>query len=261
MKVAVITGGTQGIGLGLVRKFLNAGYRVITCGRKNDFDMNTLQVPTELLNSFNYYRCDISVDKDRTDFIDRIIQDYEKIDVLINNAGVAPQERKDMLEIDEAAFDWLLKINLYGPFFLSQRIANEMIQYRNDEYGSTENQYPYSPCIINITSISAWTASVNRAEYCIAKAGLAMTTQLFAARLAEYNIPVFEIQPGIIETPMTEKVHEKYDALIAAGVFPLRRWGTPEDIAITALSLAEGSIPYSTGQVIKIDGGFHIHRL
>jgi NAD(P)-dependent dehydrogenase (short-subunit alcohol dehydrogenase family) len=249
MKIAVITGGRQGIGRGLVDAFLKAEYFVVTCGRHPTFSDH--EAPSRLL----YLQCDIGKAEDRDRFMTEINHRFEHIDVLINNAGVAPKERKDMLEIVENDFEWLLQTNLHGPFFLTQAIAKKM-------QNSCRSHLPgYQPCIINISSISAWTSSTNRAEYCIAKAGLSMMTQLFADRLAGDGIPVFEIQPGIIETPMTAGVKTKYDNLIENGLLPIHRWGTPEDIATAALTLAEGKIPYTTGQVLHIDGGFHIRRL
>jgi 3-oxoacyl-[acyl-carrier protein] reductase len=250
MRVALITGGTQGIGQAIVEKFLTAGYFVVTCGRRTDFIHS---YPPE---TFLYIPCDIAQKEPRNELIKTVITKLGHIDVLINNAGVAPRERKDLLEATEEAYEWLMKINLQGPYFLTQSVAKEMIKLLKSKAISG-----YHPCIINISSISAWTSSTNRGEYCISKAGLAMMTQLYADRLAEYGILVYEIQPGIIATPMTEPVKEKYDKLIQEGILPIKRWGQPQDIADTALTLAEGKIPYSTGQVLHIDGGFHIRRL
>jgi NAD(P)-dependent dehydrogenase (short-subunit alcohol dehydrogenase family) len=186
------------------------------------------------------------------------IEEFGRIDLLVNNAGVAPNVRADLLEMSEASFDRLIANNLRGPFFLTQRVAPEMLRSRGE--------YPAEvlPAIVNVSSISAYTASVNRGEYCIAKAGVAMMTQLFAARLAADGINVYEIRPGIIETDMTsnEAVKAKYDRLIHEGdLLPIPRWGTPDDIGKAVAAIAAGSFPYSTGQVFDVDGGFHLRRL
>ena len=173
----------------------------------------------------------------------------EYIDVLVNNAGVAPTVRNDILQMSEESMDRLLNINLKGTFFLTQRVANAMI---DGGFGSA---------IINITSMSVYTSSTSRGEYCISKAGLAMVTTLFADRLASTNIRVYEVRPGIIETPMTAGVKGKYDALIEGGLLPISRMGQPEDVARAVLMLASGYLAYSTGEVINVDGGFHIQRL
>ncbi len=190
---------------------------------------------------------------------DRLMNDAVKafgaIDLLVNNAGIAPKVRADMLDMQPDSFDSLLTTNLRGPYFLTQRVAKQMVEKR----GGFANDI--LPAIVNISSISAFTVSVNRAEYCIAKAGLSMMTQLYAARLAEHRIHVYEIRPGVIATDMTGPVKEKYDKLIAEGLFPIRRWGQPGDIAQAVVAIAEGRLSYSTGQVLEIDGGFHIPRL
>ncbi|NUQ03023.1 MAG: 3-ketoacyl-ACP reductase, partial [Anaerolineae bacterium] len=176
------------------------------------------------------------------------------VDLLVNNAGVAPRRRADLLETSEESYDEVMAINLKGPFFLSQRIAREMIRAR--EAGRAG-----APKIINIGSISAYTSSISRSEYCLAKAGMGMMTQLFADRLAQQGINVYEVRPGIIATDMTEGVTEKYDRLIADGLTPIRRWGQPEDVARIVAALADDVLPFSTGEVINVDGGFHMRRL
>ncbi len=180
---------------------------------------------------------------------------FGRLDVLVNNAGIAPEARVDLLQASEESFERLLRVNLKAPYFLSQAVANWMIEQR------TARGPGYAPRIINITSISAYTASPERGDYCVSKAGLSMTTKLFAARLAEYGIPVYEVRPGIITTDMTAGVTEKYDALIANGLLPMPRWGTPEDVGRAVAALATGQLPYSTGDLINIDGGFHLRRL
>jgi NAD(P)-dependent dehydrogenase (short-subunit alcohol dehydrogenase family) len=174
--------------------------------------------------------------------------------VLVNNAGIAPPERKDILEATEESFEYVLNVNLQGPYFLTQLAAKQMIELKKqnpDEFF----------CIINVSSVSATVASVNRGEYCISKAGIAMATKLWAARLGEFDIPVYEIQPGVIKTDMTSGVQEKYDRLFQQGLAIQQRWGTPEDIGKVAAAMASGNMPYSTGQVVMVDGGMTVHRL
>lgn len=186
--------------------------------------------------------------------MDELLSELGRVDVLVNNAGVAPRERRDILETTEESYDHVMGINLKGSFFLSQLVANRMIaqkQYNPDVFN----------CIINVSSISATIASVNRGEYCISKAGMGMVTALFAARLGEYDIPVYEVRPGIIKTDMTSGVKEKYDKLLDEGLCVQARWGEPEDVGKVAAALAEGSFPYSTGQVIMVDGGLSLPRL
>jgi NAD(P)-dependent dehydrogenase (short-subunit alcohol dehydrogenase family) len=179
---------------------------------------------------------------------------FGKIDLLVNNAGVAPKERLDLLNMTEESLDYVLDINLKGTLFLTQLVANQMIY--TIKSGKTDN-----PRIINISSISAYTASINRGEYCIAKAGVGMLTKLFADRLAEYGILVYEIRPGIIATDMTSTVKDKYDDLIDNGLTPIKRWGMPEDVANAVSALCSNNFLFSTGEVINVDGGFHIRRL
>ena len=199
-------------------------------------------------------QADIGSTEDRKKLVDAAIAKFGSIELLVNNAGVAPKVRADLLETPEDSFDYVVGTNLKGPFYLTQLVANRMIEQEGDA--------AQPPAIVNIGSISAYTASVNRGEYCIAKAGIAMMTQLFAARLAEHGINVFEIRPGIIATDMTSGVQAKYDKLILEdGITPIRRWGRPSDIAKAVKAIAEGSFPFSTGEVINVDGGFHMHRL
>jgi NAD(P)-dependent dehydrogenase (short-subunit alcohol dehydrogenase family) len=187
--------------------------------------------------------------------VDSTLDHFNSIDLLVNNAGIGPRERMDMLIVNEKSYDEVMAVNLKGAFFLTQRVANEMISLI--EAGKIQN-----PKIVNIGSISAYTSSPNRAEYCISKAGMAMTTALWADRLAEYGINVYEIRPGIIETDLTSVVKDKYDQLILEdGITPIRRWGQPADIGKAVVAIAEGYLPYSTGEVINVDGGFHLSRL
>lgn len=236
MKTAVVTGAASGIGLAVAQKFLEEGYAVFGMSRRLESPINH--------PDFHYLSGDISVVADR----ERLISSADRIDVLVNVAGVAPKVRADLLEMTEESYDYVMDINLKGTFFLTQLAANKMKQAR-------------SGYICNISSVSEYTSSVNRGEYCISKAGIGMVTTLFADRLSEYGITVNEIRPGIIDTDMTEKVKEKYDALIDGGLLPIKRWGQPEDIANAVWTLCNGSLPYVTGQSIDVDGGFHIRRL
>ena len=233
MKRALVTGGTRGIGRGIVEKLRDDGWDVVASCR----------TPREI----DGVRC-IIADNSNADDRKRLIEEAGDIDLLVNNAGIAPRVRADLLDMTEESMDEVLDVNLKGPFFLSQLAAKGMIARGRG-------------MIINISSMSAYTVSVNRGEYCISKAGISMMTQLFAARLAEYGIPVYEIRPGIIRTDMTSGVTGKYDALIEGGLLPIARWGTPEDIADAVSVLAEGKLRYSTGEIINVDGGFHIQRL
>ncbi|MFZ2658433.1 MAG: 3-ketoacyl-ACP reductase, partial [Victivallales bacterium] len=201
-----------------------------------------------------YCKCDISNSSDRKKMIDEIKKNFGRLNVLVNNAGVAPAVRADILDASEESYERVMKINLQGPYFLTQLVANWMIEQQKADRN-------FSGCVINISSMSSTVASVSRGEYCISKAGVSMATKLFAVRLAEFNIPVYEIRPGIIMTDMTSAVKEKYDKLIAEGILLQKRWGLPEDISKAVSMMARGDIPYSTGQVIMIDGGFTVERL
>ena len=240
MKTALVTGVSSGIGKAVAEKFLREGYRVYGMSRRS----TSITHP-----DFYHVPGDISVSSDRV----RFVAAAERIDVLVNVAGVAPKIRSDLLDMTEESYDYVMNINAKGTLFLTQLAANKMIQ--NDENAGNRGH------ICNISSLSAYTSSVNRGEYCISKAGVSMITQLFADRLAEYAIPVNEIRPGIIATEMTAGVQEKYDHLIDGGLLPIARWGQPEDIAEAVWTLCSGALPYMTGQAINIDGGFHIRRL
>ncbi len=235
-KVALVTGVSGGIGLAVAKRFLQEGYIVCGMSRRPN-------APVEHEN-FTYISGDVSSSEDR----EKLVAAADRIDVLVNVAGVAPKVRADILETTEDSYDYVMDINLKGTFFLTQLAANKM----------KENRSGY---ICNISSLSAYTSSVNRGEYCISKAGLSMVTKLFADRLAEYGIMVNEVRPGIIATDMTAGVKEKYDALINNGLLPIKRWGEPEDIASAVWTLCSGSLPYVTGQSVDVDGGFHIRRL
>jgi 3-oxoacyl-[acyl-carrier protein] reductase len=253
-KSAIITGATRGIGFGIAERLLREGWAVLGTGTGAEHTNAEAVAKLMARGTFLYQQCDISKDADRHALIARATREFSSIDALVNNAGMAPKQRMDMLELTEESYDWLMDVNLKGTFFLTQTCSREMIR-------QTEARPDYKPIIVLVSSISAYTTSVNRAEYCISKAGLAQVTQLFADRLSEYGINVYEIRPGIIETDMTAKVKGKYDAMIADGLLPLKRWGKPEDIASAVWALCSGLLPYSTGEVINVDGGFHMRRL
>ena len=244
-KVAVVTGGTSGIGRATALALKDAGYTVYELSRR-----------AEGVEGLHHISADVTDQQAVNDAAAQIMEAEGRIDVLVNNAGVAPLTRLNILETTEESFDRLMDINLKGTFFMNQLFANAMI-------GLKKQGLPdYSPRIINIGSISAYTASTNRGEYCISKAGIAMVTALFAAELGAHNIPVFEIRPGITKTDMTKAVEAKYDKFIFEdGGLPTPRWGLPEDIGEAAAALSSGAFDYSTGQVINVDGGFHIRRL
>jgi len=197
---------------------------------------------------------DVADGADRERLVEETLEQLGRVDLLVNNAGIAPRRRVDILETSVASYDEVMGVNLKGPFFLTQRVARAMIELL--EVGVIEQ-----PKIINVGSLSAYTSSTSRGEYCLSKAGVAMMTALYADRLAEYGINVYEVRPGIIETDMTRIVKEKYDRLIGGGLTPIRRWGQPGDVARAVVVLAEGYLPFSTGEVVNVDGGFHLRRL
>lgn len=254
-KVALITGGSRGIGLGIARHLASQGFSLAINGVRDPGQVE--EVLEELkIHSTEVIYCqgNIGHGEDRRQIVNRASAELGRIDILVNNAGVAPKERNDILETTEESFDYVLGVNLRGTFFLTQMVANLMVGQKKEKSGIFN-------CIINVSSISATIASVNRGEYCISKAGTGMVTALFAARLGEFDIPVYEIRPGIIKTDMTAGVKEKYDRLLENDLCVQARWGEPDDVGKVAASLAEGNFPYSTGQVIMVDGGLSIPRL
>jgi 3-oxoacyl-[acyl-carrier protein] reductase len=254
-RVALVTGGSRGIGLGIATELAMQGFDLAINGvRPVDAVADNLQSLKALGSEVIYCRADVSSTEQRAAMLSEINAHFGSLHVLVNNAGVAPLDRKDILEANEESFDRLLFTNLKGPYFLTQAVANWMIaQAKNDK--------DFNGCIVNVSSVSATFASVNRGDYCISKAGISMATQLFATRLAEYNIPVYEVRPGIIRSDMTAGVTEKYDKLIAGGLTAQKRWGEPADVGSAVAALAAGNFPYSTGQVIMVDGGMAIPRL
>lgn len=244
--VAVVTGGSRGIGRAIAEELLKKDFTVIVTARNESDGIEEMKKIYE--DKFRFVACDISDADDRKKLVSYVEESFGGLDILVNNAGVAPRERKDILEITPDDFDFLTDINLKGTFFVTQEMAPLLIKNGRSR-------------IVNISSMSAYTASVNRGEYCISKAGISMITKLFAARLAEYGVSVIEIRPGIIETDMTSKVKEKYEKLIAEGITPINRMGQPSDVAKCVVSVAEGNFDFCTGTVIDCDGGFNVRRL
>ena len=254
-KVALITGGSRGIGLGIAIELAKAGFDLAINGIRDESAVfETLEELRGNGVQVAYFQGDVSKKEDRVNMVEAIFQRFGKVNVLVNNAGISPKERKDILEATEESFEHLINVNLQGPYFLTQTIANAMIQQKNQ---SAEEFF----CIINVSSVSATVASVNRGEYCISKAGIAMATKLWAARLGEFDIPVYEVQPGVIKTDMTSGVQSKYDQLFANGLAIQKRWGLPSDIGKVVAAMATQMLPYSTGQVVQVDGGMTINRL
>lgn len=262
--VALVTGASRGIGRGIALELARIG-----CGVAINYAGNQTAAeecrglcektaPAKSKARFEIVQADVSKAQDRTRLIEWVKDRFGRLDLLVNNAGVAPAVRADLLEAGEESFDRLISINVKGPYFLTQQVARWMIAQTEESKSSGAS---YHPKIVTISSISAYTASVNRGDYCVSKAALSMLTPLFAARLAEHGIGVYEIRPGIIATDMTGPVKEKYDKLIAEGLTPIKRWGLPEDIGRAVIAIAEDRLPFSTGEVLNVDGGFHLRRL
>ncbi|OGV48956.1 MAG: 3-ketoacyl-ACP reductase [Lentisphaerae bacterium GWF2_44_16] len=254
-KVALVTGGARGIGFGISEKLAAEKINLAICGTKDEKDVSA---PLEQLRQYGievfYCRCNISDSEMRAEMLSDIKRRFGRLDALINNAGIAPSERKDILEAGEESFDKLIQTNLKGPYFLTQAAAKMMIEQKSIDSS-------FAGTIINVSSVSASVASVNRGDYCISKAGVSMASKLWAARLAEYGIQVYEIRPGIIKTDMTSGVQTKYDKLIEEGLLLEKRWGLPEDIGRAAAMLVRGDLPYATGTVLTLDGGMTLDRL
>jgi NAD(P)-dependent dehydrogenase (short-subunit alcohol dehydrogenase family) len=256
--VSLVTGAGRGIGRGIAIELAKLGHAVvINYAGNSSAAEECLRLVREAGGDGVTVRADVSSAADRAQLAREVVNVYGRIDLLVNNAGVAPSMRADLLEAGEESFDRLININLKGPYFLTQLVAGQMIAQvergENVEFGR--------PRIVTVTSVSAYAASPNRGDYCVSKAGLAMMTKLFAARLAEHGINVYEIRPGVIRTDMTGAVREKYDRLIEEGAWPIRRWGETSDVARAVASIARGDLPFSTGEVINVDGGFHLRTL
>jgi NAD(P)-dependent dehydrogenase (short-subunit alcohol dehydrogenase family) len=254
-RVALVTGASRGIGRSIAVALAEKDWAVVINFRQNvEAAAETLRLVETAGGRGLLVQADVALATDRSRLAEKTLATFGRLDLLVNNAGIAPRQRVDILETDEASYDDVLAVNLKGPFFLTQTLAQVMITLLR---AGTIREAK----IINIGSISAYTSSVNRAEYCLSKAGLAMMTALYADRLAEEGISVYEVRPGIIETAMTRTAREKYDRLIAEGLTPIRRWGQPGDVALAVVAIAEDYFPFSTGEVLNVDGGFHLRRL
>lgn len=254
-KTALITGGSRGIGYGIARELARNGFCLAINGvRPPDELQNVIRELKESGSEVIYIQGNVADKEDRLKIFNQVIAEYGHLNVLVNNAGIAPRERKDILSASEDIYDEVMDTNLKGPYFLTRLFAGHMVESRR----KFPDQFC---CIINISSVSATVASVDRGEYCISKAGIAMATKLWAARLGEFDIPVYEIQPGVIKTDMTSGVVKKYDLLFEQGLSLQKRWGTPEDVGKVAAAMATGMLPYSSGQVVLVDGGMTVHRL
>lgn len=254
-RIALITGGSRGIGFGVAAALAKDGFDLAICGMREESAVT--EALTKLRASGRevfYVQADVSQAAARQKLVAAIRERFGQLNVLVNNAGIAPRVRKDILEATEESFDEVLDVNLRGPYFLTQLVARWMIEQK-------QAQPDFAACIVNVSSVSATMASTGRGEYCISKAGISMATQLWAARLGEFGIPVYEVRPGIAKTDMTAAVQAKYDKLIAEGLLVQPRWGTPEDTGRAVAMLARGDLPYSTGQVIMVDGGLTLPRL
>ncbi len=254
-RVALVTGAGRGIGLGIAQCLAAERCDIAVCDiHQDEIVKDALERLRKLGADVLYCRADVSDANARSEMLARIREHFGGLNVLVNNAGVAPKVRADILEATEESFERLMRINLQGPYFLTQAAANWMI----DQRGQDDQ---FDGCIVNISSISATVASPSRGEYCISKAGVSMATQLWAARLGEFGIPVYEIRPGVIKTDMTRPVVEKYAKLIAEGLLVQPRWGFPQDIGRAGAMLVRGDCAYSTGQAIMVDGGLTLPRL
>ena len=255
-RVALITGGSRGIGFGIAQSLAHDGFDLALCGvRPEAAAADNLQELQKSGAQVLYSQCDVADRAARDRMLAAIREKFGRLHVLVNNAGIAPKIRDDILvDATEDSFEQLIRTNLQGPYFLTQSVARWMVEQKRADAG-------WQGCLVNVSSISATVASVNRGDYCISKAGVAMATQLWAVRLGEFGIPAYEVRPGIIQTDMTAGVKEKYDKLIAQGLLVQPRWGQPADVGQAVAALARGDFPYSTGQVIMVDGGFSVARL
>jgi 3-oxoacyl-[acyl-carrier protein] reductase len=254
-RVALVTGGTRGIGLGVASALARADYDLCVCGVRDEAAAAAALDSLRALGAeVLYARCNVADRDQRAAMVEAVRARFGRLHVLVNNAGIAPRERRDVLDATEESFEEVLRVNVQGPYFLTQAVARWMIAQKTASAA-------WSGAIINVSSISATVASVSRGEYCISKAGVSMATQLWATRLGDSDIPVYEVRPGVTATDMTSGVKEKYDRLISEGLCVQKRWGTPDDVGKAVASLARGDFPYSTGQVIMVDGGLTLSRL
>jgi NAD(P)-dependent dehydrogenase (short-subunit alcohol dehydrogenase family) len=259
-RVALVTGGSRGIGRGIAIELARVGFDLVINYAANESaaaEARAAAIEASPGGKARVETCrgDLVEHWGRERVLEFAREHFDRLDLLVNNAGIAPVERVDLLEASEESFDRVLGVNLKAPYLLTQPVARWMIDLR------VRLGADYRPAIVNITSVSAYAASADRGDYCVSKAGLAMLTKLFAARLASEGISVYEVCPGIIATEMTQVVKEKYDALIAGGLTPIQRWGTPEDVGRAVAALTTGAFSFSTGEVINVDGGFHLRRL
>jgi len=254
VRSALITGGTRGIGLGIARALASDGWNLALCGVRPEQDIGGILEELRARVTVTYHACDIAVAADRGRLVDDVKKAHGTVNALVNNAGRAPRVRADLLAADEDSFEELLRTNLQGPYFLTQAIARDQIAHKHRDAS-------FAAAIVFITSVSAELASTNRGDYCVSKAGLSMAARLFALRLAEHHIPVYEIRPGIIQTDMTASVKDVYDRRIADGLVPEQRWGTPDDVGRVVAAVLRGDAPYATGTVITVDGGLSLPRL
>lgn len=250
--VALVTGGSRGIGRGICLELARRGYAVAINFAGNADAAHETQRLIGMAEETLLCQADVGSGADRARMVDEVMNRWGRIDALVNNAGITSPGRLDLLEATEENWDRVLAVNVKGPYFLTQRVANAMLRVL---------PHLVNPTVVNISSLSSYAVSTNRGDYCVSKAGLSMVTQLFAVRLAEHGIRVYEVCPGIIETDMTAGVQDRYSKLIAEGLTPIRRWGTPEDIGKSVAALATGAFPFSTGDVLHVDGGFHIRTL
>jgi NAD(P)-dependent dehydrogenase (short-subunit alcohol dehydrogenase family) len=252
---ALVTGGSRGIGRGICIELARRGYAIAINFAGNEEAARETQRLIGADADTILSQADVGIAADRERLVDNVLSQWGRIDVLVNNAGITSLGRRDILDATEESWDRVMAVNLKGPYFLTQRVAREIIRL-----SQTDKPAGYAPAIVNISSLSAYAISTNRGDYCISKAGLSMLTQLFALRLAEHGIRVYEVRPGVIDTDMTAVAKERYTQLIAEGLTPIPRWGTPEDVGKAVAALVTGSIPYSTGEVVNVDGGFHLRR-
>ncbi|MCE9615157.1 MAG: 3-ketoacyl-ACP reductase [Lentisphaerae bacterium] len=254
-RVALVTGGGRGIGFGVAERLARDGFDIAFSGvRAPELVQEAVAALRAHGSEVLYCQADVSEASARQRLVDAVREHFGRLHVLVNNAGIAPPVRADILDAGEESYDIVMRTNLKGPYFLTQAVARWLVDQKRQDAA-------FQGCIINVSSVSATVASVNRGEYCLSKAGVSMATQLWAARLGEFDLPVYEVRPGVIKTDMTAGVTSKYDKLIAQGLLVQSRWGSPEDVGKAVAMLARGDMPYSTGQVILVDGGLTLPRL